>query len=95
MILEELKTASLKHPPIFNSNHESYAVLLEEVEECKSALDFIERDMKVLWSEVKNDANNKELLTTLREMEKIAKNLVEESIQVGAMIEKFKRFLND
>lgn len=42
-IRNELLKANSKHPPIFNSAHEGYAVLLEEVDE--------------MWSEVKQDLN--------------------------------------
>lgn len=39
--------------PLFSSNHEGYAVILEEVEEAQEAMDTLKSSMGVLWDRVR------------------------------------------
>lgn len=48
----ELNRASAKFP-LFNSPHEGYAVILEELEESKEALDVVTSSMAVMWDRVR------------------------------------------
>lgn len=53
-ILKEYDRASEEYGPIHNSDHEAYAVLLEELEEAKNDVRFCSSAMESLWSAVKN-----------------------------------------
>ena len=78
----------------FNSAHEGYAVILEEFEEAKENIQLMEDNLKMLWEDIKkdisfvNDARDGGILTTLEEN---AIDLIQEAIQIAAMIKKFQR----
>lgn len=48
LVLQEINHAKAKHTGNFNSRHEAYAILLEEVEE--------------LWHEIKTDADDSRVI---------------------------------
>lgn len=85
-LAEEESTRSMVEHPLFNSTHEGYAVLHEEVEEAEDELNEVKCRMKMLWTDVKN--NNKHL-STVKAVKAYAINLAAESIQVAAMAQKF------
>lgn len=85
LIEEELAEANKIHP-LFQSPHEAYAVMLEELEEaeeeliaCKGLL------MGDMWHKIRNDWGTEELL---KRMKAHAMYMVQESIQFGAMCQK-------
>lgn len=41
--------------PLFHSLHEGYAVLLEEIEEAREALNFAEGNLYMLWAHVRDN----------------------------------------
>ena len=51
-IQQELKRANEKFP-LFNGPHESYAVILEEVEETGEALEAAKESLAVLWDKIR------------------------------------------
>lgn len=54
LVKKELEAAN-ENFPLFNSAHEGYAVLLEEVEELDGDCASIKYDMQCLWTAVKNN----------------------------------------
>lgn len=88
LVGEELEAANAIHPP-FHSLHEGYAVLLEEVEEAKDALEKVETATKCVWYFIKNDGAEDAYLDAAS-LEKQAINLAAEAIQVAAMARKFR-----
>ena len=54
LIEEELAEANKIHP-LFQSPHEAYAVMLEELEETKEELDTCERLLEMTWDRVRTD----------------------------------------
>jgi hypothetical protein len=90
LVDEELKSANEKFPP-FQSEHEGYAVLLEEVEELQEELDNIKLNIAKLWSHIRNEAVlNYDVSNILHHSE----NAIEEAVQVSAMCLKLRSFIN-
>ena len=88
---KELKKAN-KENPQFHSEHEAYAVLLEEVEEVRKELDGLDCYTGYIWDTVKNGGC---LRNELEWTKKFASSLIREAIQVGAMCDKFLDFLGE
>ena len=84
LVQEELKEANEIHPQ-FASDHEAYAVVLEEFEECEEELAACKRQLGAIWEQTKNDVNNHALYTYLKQH---AIRLVQEAIQLAAMCDK-------
>ena len=82
---EELVSANEQHGQTFNSPHEAYAVLMEEVEEVIDEFSEVGRCLKDFWICVKEDANGSAELDTLK---RNAISCVQEMIQVVAMCDK-------
>lgn len=83
----ELKSANEKHP-LFQSPHEAYAVLLEEVEELEEELEHIKRQMGYIWETIRKDDNSGCYIENINHF---AVNAALEAIQVAAMCEKVKQ----
>ena len=89
--LAELNRANEKFP-LFNSKHEGYAVVLEELEEAKEAMKEVELSIGVLWDGVRG----KEIACFLVEDTKpmaIYHQAVDaacEMVQVAAMLLKYE-----
>lgn len=85
LIAEELREANKLHP-LFRSEHEAYAVLLEEVEEAEYDLKDIQGQLGFLWHKVKCD------MTTTGQnyhaMKSDAICMIQEVIQIAAMCQK-------
>lgn len=84
LVQQELKEANEIHPQ-FHSDHEAWAVIEEEVEECKEALEYLQSYMRVMWRGIREDRDIDGLLTFAQRQ---AMNLAAEAIQVAAMYEK-------
>ena len=85
-VLHEFRNIVKKYGPTYNSEHEGYAVLLEEVEEACEDADFLQDTMKRLWLSIRqNNFSNYEL----SQVYNLAKALAEESVQVAAVCERF------
>ena len=86
-IASEYESANEKFPP-FNSVHEGYAVLLEEVEEAKAEIERIEVYLNSLWLAVKRDYN-KSCFASAYNVKRAAVRAMQELVQVCAMCDKF------
>lgn len=91
LVEKELEAANEKFP-LFNSAHEGYAVLLEELGELKDEIHDI-KEYKKLMKEAIHKNNNEMLLKYAEIMGNRAILAAVEAIQVAAMCEKFKASL--
>jgi len=71
-----------------NSDHESYAVILEELQEAKEQYDALEDSFAYFWKLTKTNAEPQFKLSTLNVMREAAEWLAAEAVQVAAMIYK-------
>ena len=86
LVQKELESANQRFP-MFRSDHEGAAVIVEEIEECKQEIENLEIQFEVLWSYVK--ADNKISVITSKRLKLAAENLACAAIQVAAMAQKF------
>lgn len=85
-VLHEFRNIVKKYGPTYNSEHEGYAVLLEEVEEACEAAEFMQDALKRLWTSIRqNEFSNIEL----SQVYNFAKGLADEAVQVAAVCERF------
>lgn len=85
---EELKMANEQHP-LFASNHEGAAVILEEAEEAALEMEVLRSAYKLLWGDVKSD----NAIGVKRSAEKVRWRAIKcaaECIQVAAMCQKMR-----
>ena len=71
----------------YNSNHEAYAVLLEEVEETERNLDYVKNHLAMIWDAVKQDDTN-EVKANARIIALDAVELAKEACQIAAVCRK-------
>lgn len=85
LVDKELAAANERFPQ-FHSQHEGYAVILEELEETKESLCNMELTLKQAWGHIKDNrsARFELVLAGL-----VAQNAACEAIQVAAMCRKF------
>ena len=83
----ELAAANEKHPQ-FASQHEGYAVILEEIEEARAQINALEQHFGYAWDTIKHDSNAKERVEMCKHFAVWAAC---ELIQVAAMCEKFQK----
>ena len=89
-VMTETENAKKNYGDRYNSPHEGYAVLLEEVEEAVDDLTCIKNNLAVLWQSIKtNDLDS----TTLTDIEGTAQLLALEAVQIAAVCTKFKESL--
>ena len=79
----ELAAANERFPQ-FHSQHEGWAVILEEVQECEREIDNMKFQLKRLWDHVKHNEQPYPMRVYDR-----AINAACEAIQVAAMCKKF------
>lgn len=89
LIENELRDANKKFSQ-FNSRHEGFAVINEEVQEAIDEVNKMIHSMNDTWTGIKNDIDIDSLMLTIENLEKSAKNGIKELIQVAAMCKKFK-----
>lgn len=82
---EELKEANEKYPQ-FSSDHEAYAVILEELEETEKNVKAMGYCIQAMWDYVKRDKKPRKSVENLKNF---ALNTAAEAIQVAAMCDKF------
>ncbi len=85
LVREELAMANKKYP-LFTSNHEGYAVIKEELEECQEVLDKAAVEFAEMWRSIRKDSRCGGTAIVGR-LFFIA--VAAEAIQAAAMMEKF------
>ena len=79
---------TLHKKPLFHSDHEAYAVLLEEWDELEEEIDHAAMCIDYLWTWIKEEDPD-EILAWKQDMHHAIKDLIAEAVQVAAMLEKF------
>ena len=85
---EEYGRASVKFGAVNNSDHESFAVLREEVDEAVDCLEDVDNLTDVFFERVKNNEEDKVKLDILNVIKHRAEEAAAESIQAAAMARK-------
>ena len=85
LVATELAAANRKHPP-FHSQHEGYAVILEEMQETEEAIRLAKIDLEIAWRNIRDDISAEVEICGLKER---AIHAACEAIQVAAMCKKF------
>lgn len=88
LIDEEYARASGVYGPLHNSDHEAYAVMLEEFQEADAERFDCECSLDKLWEQIKMDSSDYNKEGVLRRIECYAKLAACEFIQVAAMAKK-------
>ena len=86
LVREELREANLQYPH-FHSFHEGYAVIKEEVEEAREAMNMVERSLELVWGHTRYDSIK--AFEHASQLEQHAIHLAAEAIQAAAMAHKF------
>lgn len=89
-VMGETENAVKNYGEVYNSPHEGYAVLLEEVEEASDDLTYIKNNLGVLWQSIKTNDLDSTLIT---DIEGMAQMLALEAVQIAAVCSKFKKGL--
>lgn len=76
----------------FNSTHEGYAVIKEEMDEAVDEIKLMTEHGHRLWNRIKNDENTME---HIEKIEETAINCAAELIQVIAMCKKYKSSISE
>lgn len=84
---EEAERSMIKHP-LFNSTHEGYAVIKEEIEEAAEELAHVISNLNKMWWQIRAD-NKEPSIKSANNIKIYAIDLAAESIQVAAMAQKF------
>ena len=87
LIKQELIEAELKYPD-YHSFHEGYAVLKEEVEELQEGIDYLTHKLNAYWKDIRNNAVKHD---DIEYMKKAIINIIQESIQIGSILERHDR----
>lgn len=85
---EEIERSMIEHP-LFNSTHEGYAVIKEEVEEVQEEVELIMGSLEILWEGTKRNWTKESLIKRCEKIKKHSLLNAAESIQVAAMAQKF------
>ena len=85
---EEYGRASVSFGAVNNSDHESYAILREEVDEAVDAMEDVDNLTDSFFEMVKNNEEDKVKLDILNVIKHCAEEAASESIQAAAMARK-------
>ena len=85
LVDKELAAANERFPQ-FHSQHEGYAVILEEMEELKEGVEKADSYLAFAWGEIRIDDDCEDFISGV---ERYAINAACEAIQVAAMCKKF------
>lgn len=88
LVEREYGRAGAKFGLTNHSDHESYAILLEEFEEAQNEMYGADKYLKEFWELVKGEYNSYGKLTCCKDMERKALLCACEMIQVAAMAKK-------
>lgn len=93
--IEKEKNAAIEKHSYFNSNHEFWAVIKEEIEELEYEFEpqFLDKFIRESWLSIKADKGiNQSYLQHLKTM---AKRVAVEAVQVAAVINKYSEGVKD
>ena len=93
LVSKELNNAN-KHFPLFQSPHEGYAVIKEEVEETMDAMNELLERFSEAWNGIKGN-DEKETLTKISLVWGAAIDVATEAIQIAAVCDKYNLSLAD
>lgn len=88
LVEREYGRAGARYGLTNHSDHESYAIILEELQEAKAEVDAFERELSLFWTMVKSDDDDQTKLGRLLQMYRISLFGACELIQVAAMAKK-------
>lgn len=94
LIQAEYENACNQYGEKFNSIHEAYAILKEELEETMNELNTMNAVFDVLWLDVKGD-NIEPLNKLISNMKSYQLKAMKELAQVGAVLLKFKNTIKN
>lgn len=94
-VVSEYHRAGVKFGFTNHSDHESYAVILEEFEEAKFEAESFERVLNDFWYAVKRNVSPSDKLSVCRKLEVTALLCACEMIQVAAMAKKAYATIRD
>lgn len=92
LIQAEYNNACDKFGEKYHSLHEGYAVLLEEVEEVKSEISFLDMFQKDLWRSIKWDSG---IERSLKQTTEHYLSAIKELAQVGAVLMKMQNTISE
>lgn len=75
---------------LYNTNHEAYAIIKEEVEEVEKELQSVQTALLNAWNSIKNDDTEK-LEEAIDCLDDFAFWLIGEAVQVRACVKKWQR----
>lgn len=93
LIQAEYLNAVVNFGEKFNSLHEGYAVLLEEVEEVEEVFAKIKSNISYLWDLIKENSTDADKMLIIDKIEIHSINTIKELAQVGAVLMKIKNTL--
>ena len=88
LVAFELDRANTIHPPKFNSYHEAYAVILEEIDELEDEWDKGRAALECAWGRIKDDSKPIEINHWLEIAERCFIKAIAEAAQCAAMCRK-------
>lgn len=77
----------------YNTLHEGYSILLEEIEEVREEIKHLKMDKKVFWNNIKENETEGVKLT-LSFLNEDVENAMKELAQVGAVLLKIQNTIN-
>lgn len=89
LVFKELNSANEQFP-LFQSPHEGYGVIKEEIEEVMDNLNVLLEVFANAWSGIKK---NEPVFPQIQAVRELAKQIAVESIQVAAMCDKYNMSL--
>lgn len=75
----------------YNSSHEAYAVLKEEIEEAEEALEILQDKLEIIWQNTRLNWDSKK---DVHEASNAAFSLASEAVQCAAVCQKFLDSVN-
>lgn len=85
LVFKELNSANEQFP-LFQSPHEGYGVIKEEIEEVMDGLNMVLEVFANAWSGIKK---NEPVFPQIKMVRELAKQMTVETIQVAAMCDKY------
>lgn len=93
--IEKEKNSAIENYGFFNSDHEFWAVIKEEIEELEYEFEpqFLDKFIRESWSSIKVDKGINQ--SYLQHMETMVKRVAVEAVQIAAVINKYSEGVKD